>query len=113
MTPDEFLKVAMEAADVSDKGDMVEFLDYGAKYDDDEPWESDDYIIRYEDGEFGYEGGPSRLYFVLSFENKETSDKVYVSVTGEYNSWDGSDWGYGWNSFVKPKVVSVTEWEQA
>jgi hypothetical protein len=110
MTPDEFLKIAMEAADASDRDDMVEFLEYG---DNDEPFESDDYVIKLEDGEFGYEGGPSRLYFVLSFEDKETTHKVYISVTGEHNSWNGSDWSYGLASFVKPKVVSVTEWEKA
>lgn len=116
-----FLKEAMEAAEVDAKkeyydgfevtsiGDLVEYLDY----DTGAEWESEDHAISCEAGEFGGEGRGEHIWFVLSFRNKETDDMTYIRQTGNYSSWDGTNWDYGTIEFVKPKVVQRTEWTRA
>lgn len=55
----------------------------------------------------GEEGGDHRMYIILAVGYG--SDTRYFQKTGEYNSWESSEWD-GYFTEVESKQVTVTEW---
>lgn len=58
----------------------------------------------------GGEGQGDEYYIVLSIQDNDTKDKIYVRFSGYYDSWNGTEWDEGFD-LVSPVTVKVIEWE--
>ena len=103
ITEDEVIKLFQDEFEV----DMNDYNSYEIQWSN---FENDNYIVKSSVDSFGGEGCGEERWNVSKVTDKRTNEVFFISFSGYYNSWEGTDWSENYWAIVKPTIVEVIQW---